>query len=64
MKKTPSEPQREESHRRVLARVLADNLHDVHGSATWTTLDGPAPDVPTPVSSPLSEASSNESTAD
>lgn len=62
-KKTPSDPQSAENPRRVLARVLADNLYDVHGSATWTTLDGPAPDVPT-VSSPLSEAASSESIPD
>lgn len=50
--------------RRVLARALADELHDVQGSATWTRLDGSAPDVESPQTSVLSEAATSESIPD
>jgi hypothetical protein len=54
----------EDNPRRVLARVLAEDLYGVHGSATWTSLNGPAPDQEYPQSSELSEAATSESIPD
>lgn len=53
-----------DSPRRVLARVLADDLSEIYGSATWTSLDGSSPDMIDPVSGEISEAATSESIPD
>jgi hypothetical protein len=64
VKKSTTKHENEDGRRRVLARVLADNLYGVHGSATSTSLNGPAPDVEYPQSGEISEAATSESIPD
>lgn len=65
MKKRAKDLESSGSPRRVLARVLADDLAGLYGSATWTRLDGTSPDEQEPVTgSDISEASTNETASD